>query len=56
MSLTAGQCTRGEIRSVDHVVRARQQRGRDDDAEGLRGRAVDDELELGWPMSDKLAA
>src|SRR5262245_51442455 len=37
----------GAGRSFDHLIRPRQQRRRDREAEGLGGLDVDDELELG---------
>ncbi len=41
--------------SLDHLVRPRQQRRRDRQAEGLRGLEVDDQLELGGLLDREVA-
>jgi len=39
---------RGSVRLLDHLIRPRQQRLRDDQPQGLRDLHVDDQRELGW--------
>src|SRR5215207_2832930 len=41
--------------SFDHLIRAGEERGRDAQAEGLRGPEVDGQLELSWLFHRQLA-
>src|SRR5215475_16189172 len=45
--LTAASAS-AEVPSIDHLIRPRQQRGRDREAEGLGGLEVDDESRIWW--------
>src|SRR5712691_13549178 len=49
-------CTgaRGQHALLDHLVRLQQERGRDREAEGLRGLEVDDQLELRRLLDGKI--